>query len=89
MSSGRATATACRRVSASGASTAIHYPTPIHLQPAYRDLGYQKGDFPITERAADKVLSLPMYPELPLAAIEDVAGAVREFVSMQGSESVA
>jgi dTDP-4-amino-4,6-dideoxygalactose transaminase len=72
-----------------GIATAIHYPTPIHLQPAYRDLGYQKGDFPITERAADEVLSLPMYPELPLAAIEIVAGAVRAFVSAQGNECVA
>ncbi len=72
-----------------GIGTAIHYPTPIHLQPAYRDLGHKKGDFPITERAAARVLSLPMYPELPLAAIEDVAGAVREFVSRHGSECVA
>jgi dTDP-4-amino-4,6-dideoxygalactose transaminase len=73
-----------------GIGTVIHYPTPIHLQPAYRDLGYQKGDFPITEAAAARVLSLPMYPELPLAAIEDdVAGAVREFVSTHGNECVA
>jgi dTDP-4-amino-4,6-dideoxygalactose transaminase len=72
-----------------GIGTVIHYPTPIHLQPAYRDLGYKKGDFPITERAADEVLSLPMYPELPLAAIEIVAGAVRAFVSAQGNECVA
>jgi dTDP-4-amino-4,6-dideoxygalactose transaminase len=72
-----------------GIGTAIHYPTPIHLQPAYRDLGYQTGDFPITERAADDVLSLPMYPELPLAAIEKVADAVCTFVLTHGDECVA
>jgi dTDP-4-amino-4,6-dideoxygalactose transaminase len=71
-----------------GIATAIHYPTPIHLQPAYRDLGYQRGDFPITERAADRVLSLPMYPELPLPAIANIAAAVRTFVSIPGNECV-
>jgi dTDP-4-amino-4,6-dideoxygalactose transaminase len=45
--------------------TGIHYPIPIHIQPAYQDLGYQIGDFPITEAYADQILSLPMYPELP------------------------
>jgi dTDP-4-amino-4,6-dideoxygalactose transaminase len=72
-----------------GIATAIHYPTPIHLQPAYRDLGYQRGDFPITERAADRVLSLPMYPELPLPAIASITAAVRTFVSIPGNECVA
>jgi dTDP-4-amino-4,6-dideoxygalactose transaminase len=72
-----------------GIGTAIHYPTPIHLQPAYKDLGYHKGDFPITERAAEQVLSLPMYPELPLAAIENVAGAVHAFMSTSEGQCVA
>jgi dTDP-4-amino-4,6-dideoxygalactose transaminase len=72
-----------------GIVTAIHYPTPIHLQPAYRDLGYEQGDFPVTERAAGQLLSLPMYPELPLTAVETVAGAVRAFVSTPGDERVA
>lgn len=44
--------------------TGIHYPIPIHLQRAYQDLGYQRGDFPITEQYADQILSLPMYAEL-------------------------
>lgn len=44
--------------------TGIHYPIPIHLQRAYQDLGYQRGDFPITERYADQIVSLPMYAEL-------------------------
>lgn len=63
-----------------GIATAIHYPIPIHLQPAYQDLGYRTGDFPITERAAGRILSLPMYPELPLDAVEEVAAAIRAFV---------
>ena len=66
-----------------GIATGIHYPIPIHLQPAYRDLGYRRGDFPIAEQAADGILSLPMYPELPQTAIEEVAGAVAEFVAMR------
>jgi dTDP-4-amino-4,6-dideoxygalactose transaminase len=53
-----------------GIATGIHYPIPIHLQPAYRDLGYANGDFPATERAAEAILSLPMYAELDEAAVE-------------------
>ena len=47
-----------------GISTGIHYPIPIHLQEAYKYLGYRSGDFPITEKYADEILSLPMFPEL-------------------------
>ena len=64
-----------------GIDTGIHYPIPIHLQEAYRDLGYRKGDFPVTERAAETILSLPMYPELPMTAIERVGNAVTAFVA--------
>jgi dTDP-4-amino-4,6-dideoxygalactose transaminase len=64
-----------------GIETAIHYPVPIHLQPAYRALGYHAGDFPVTERAARRILSLPMYPELPFDAIEEVVAEVRGFVA--------
>lgn len=60
-------------------SSGIHYPVPIHLQPAYADLGYKKGDFPITERYASEILSLPMYAELPDDAVDYVADAIREF----------
>lgn len=49
---------------AAGISTGIHYPTPLHLQKAYSYLGYKRGDFPTAEEASQRVLSLPMYPEL-------------------------
>jgi dTDP-4-amino-4,6-dideoxygalactose transaminase len=61
-----------------GISVGIHYPVPIHLQEAYRDLGYKTGDFPVTEHCAERILSLPMYPELTASMIEHVAAAVSE-----------
>lgn len=62
-----------------GISTVIHYPIPIHLQPAYADLGYQRGDFPITEQYADQILSLPMYPELSPEMVKYVAEAINNY----------
>ena len=56
------------------------YPIPVHVQDAYADLGYRAGDFPISERVASEVLSLPMYAELTDAQIETVAAAVKEGV---------
>lgn len=47
-----------------GVETGVYYPTPLHLQPAYADLGYRKGKFPVSESACERNLSLPMYPEL-------------------------
>lgn len=58
--------------------TGIHYPIPAHLQPAYAGLGYQPGSLPEAERVASQVLSLPMYPELTPAQIEQVGRAVSE-----------
>lgn len=60
-----------------GIQTGIHYPVPIHLQPAYADLGHKKGDFPVAEQLAQEILSLPMYPELEPEQIELVATAIR------------
>jgi dTDP-4-amino-4,6-dideoxygalactose transaminase len=61
---------------AKGIQTGIHYPIPVHLLPAYADLGYGRGDFPHSEQAADEVLSLPMFPELSRAQCEEVSEAV-------------
>jgi dTDP-4-amino-4,6-dideoxygalactose transaminase len=61
-------------------STGIHYPIPLHLQPAYRHLGHKEGDFPITEECARQVLSLPMYPELTQSQMEEVARAIKELL---------
>jgi dTDP-4-amino-4,6-dideoxygalactose transaminase len=58
-----------------GIATGIHYPIPLHLQPAYRSLGYRRGDFPVSEQAANSVLSLPLYPELPKASVLRVVRA--------------
>ena len=57
--------------------TGIHYPIPIHLLPAWSELGHRRGDFPHSEQAADEVLSLPMFAELTPAQIDTVAEAVR------------
>ena len=53
-----------QRMKEAGIGVGIHYPIPLHLQPAYAFLGYTKGDFPESERAADSVLSLPLFPEM-------------------------
>ncbi len=66
---------------ARGIGTAIQYPYPIHLQPAYANLGYRPGRFPVAERLAREILSLPLYPELTLDNVRTVAEAVNEFGS--------
>ncbi len=63
-------------LNAKGIQTGIHYPIPVHLLPAYSDLGYVKGDFPHAESAANEVLSLPMFPELTKAQCEEVCEAI-------------
>jgi dTDP-4-amino-4,6-dideoxygalactose transaminase len=62
-----------------GIETGIHYPTPIHLQEAYSELGLGRGAFPVSERVADRTLSLPMYPELTAAQIAIVTESIRDF----------
>jgi dTDP-4-amino-4,6-dideoxygalactose transaminase len=61
-----------------GVGTLIHYPIPLHLQPAFAPLGGKPGDLPVAEKAAREVLSLPLYPELTEVQVEAVIGAVRE-----------
>ena len=57
----------------------IHYPVPIHLQAAYRDLGYQPGALPVTERVAPRLVSLPMYPELTADQVDYACAQIRAF----------
>ncbi len=66
-----------------GVATGIHYPFPIHVLPPYADLGYEQGDFPEAELAAQEVLSLPMYPELPHSCIEEVVDGVQAYQTMR------
>ena len=66
---------------------AVHYPSPVHLQPAYDDLGYEKGRFPESERAAEEVLSLPMFPELSEDAVAEVTAAVAESIATVASST--
>ena len=60
-----------------GVATGVHYPTPIHLQPAYAHLGRRRGAFPEAERSAARVLSLPMFPELSDAQVDRIVAALR------------
>lgn len=64
-----------------GIATGIHYPIPIHLQEAYKSLGYKKGDFPVAEKVSKEILSLPMYPEMTDKQIDYVVEAVKEALS--------
>lgn len=64
---------------AHGVGAGIHYPVPLHLQPAYAHLGYQQGDLPITEEVANSCLSLPLYPELTTAQQTRIADLILNF----------
>ena len=64
-----------------GIETGIHYPTPVHRLAVYQGLGYADGDFPRAEARARRMLSLPMYPELPISGVERVTEAVSAFFS--------
>jgi len=66
-----------------GISTGIHYPIPIHLQKAYPELGYHSGDFPVTEKLAGEILSLPMFPELTNEQVANVVNAVEAFYGLK------
>jgi len=62
-----------------GIGTAIHYPIPLHLQKAYKYLGYKEGDFPLSEKYQKEILSLPIYPELTEEEIKEVIKTVKDF----------
>ncbi|ADL08332.1 DegT/DnrJ/EryC1/StrS family aminotransferase [Thermosediminibacter oceani] len=62
-----------------GIPTGIYYPLPLHLQEAYKNLGYKKGDLPVAEETCEKNLSLPLYPELPEKHIKYIADAIIEY----------
>ncbi|MDD5729646.1 MAG: DegT/DnrJ/EryC1/StrS family aminotransferase [Candidatus Omnitrophica bacterium] len=63
-----------------GVSAIIHYPIPLHLQPAYKELGYKKGDFPVAEGICGEILSLPMYPHIKKGQIEYIAKLIRKII---------
>jgi len=62
-----------------GIGTAIHYPKPIHLQPAYQDMGLKEGAFPISEKVSKDIFSIPVYPELTAAELEEIVSAIKSF----------
>jgi dTDP-4-amino-4,6-dideoxygalactose transaminase len=64
---------------ASGIGHRVYYPLPLHLQPCFSPLGYRRGEMPESERAADEVVSLPMYPEIPGEHLEKTAEVIRAF----------
>jgi dTDP-3-amino-3,4,6-trideoxy-alpha-D-glucose transaminase len=64
---------------ARGVPTLIHYPIPCHLQPAFARYGYQPGELPVTERISNEVLSLPLWPTMPLADLDVVLDALHAF----------
>jgi dTDP-4-amino-4,6-dideoxygalactose transaminase len=71
-----------------GIGTGIHYPIPLHLQKAYAAMNYRKGDFPITEKAAAEIVSLPMFPQLAAAQQARVVEEILNFISMSARKYV-
>lgn len=65
---------------AHGVGAGVHYPVPLHLQPAYAELGYRRGQLPVSEEVADTCLSLPLYPEMSEAQQDRVVAVIAEFV---------
>jgi len=75
-------------LNAAGIQTGIHYPVPVHLQPAYADLGFAQGSFPQAEQVAKQVLSVPIYPELSFEAVAEVARVVRNYIGNHAQVTV-
>jgi dTDP-4-amino-4,6-dideoxygalactose transaminase len=78
-----------RRLTEAGIGTGIHYPVPLHLQKAYSAMGHKAGDFPVTEKAAREILSLPMYPGLTEAQLQRVCNAVQESMPVRAARVLA
>jgi dTDP-4-amino-4,6-dideoxygalactose transaminase len=72
-------------LSQKGIATGLHYPIPLHLQPAYASAGHKAGDFPVSEQLASQGLSLPMFPELTDDQVHYVADNIKEFMIRPGS----
>jgi len=70
-----------KELSKNGIATGIHYPVPLHLLKSFEDLGYKKGDFPVSEKCAERVLSLPIFPELKDEEIDRICEIIAEFLS--------
>ena len=66
-------------LAAKGIGHSVYYPLPLHLQPCFAYLDYKQGAFPESEKASHEVLSLPVYPELTKAQLDEVVAAVRSF----------
>lgn len=66
-------------LTAAGIGTEVYYPTPLHLQPCFTDLGHQEGDFPNAEAACRRTIGLPFYPDLTQAAMDRVCDTIRRF----------
>jgi dTDP-4-amino-4,6-dideoxygalactose transaminase len=62
-----------------GIQAGVHYPVPIHLQEACRDLGHSEGDFPVSERVAGEIVSLPIYPELSIDDVSYICQTIGDF----------
>jgi dTDP-4-amino-4,6-dideoxygalactose transaminase len=75
-------------LAAAGIGTGIHYPIPLHLQKAYGALGYREGNFPVTEKVAAQILSLPMYPELGHAEQKYVVDTLLAWLDLERSVPV-
>ncbi|WP_436773394.1 DegT/DnrJ/EryC1/StrS family aminotransferase [Yinghuangia sp. YIM S09857] len=72
-------------LNAAGIGAGVHYPVPVHLQPAFRQLGYEPGDFPVAERAAREILTLPLYPQITAEQQVRVAEALAKALARTGS----
>lgn len=77
------------QLASAGIDTGLHYPVPLHLQDAYKQLGYKKGDFAVSEKLSEHILSLPMYPGLSAEAVEHVVTTLTEAVKCQAATASA